>query len=157
MDQVSKITCGLLRNSFCCPQDNPCITSEDQGSLKPPLDCTLDGNMHLKPSSLNMRFLWAWITKWRSSLPSASHKDHIMPWFYILWVLTNQPDRKTCLSLCKRYKLLLLRTFLHGNKLLSAQLQTVANFSHLHISCNFFLVPVCLSLLCGNWLLPPGR
>lgn len=112
-------------------------------------------------SSLNARFLRAWTTKWSSSLPSASHKDHIMPRFYILWVPTNQADCKTGLSLCKRCKLLLLKTCsLHGNKLLHVQLQTVAKIP----TCTFpacffffFLVLVFLSLLWGNWLPPSGR
>lgn len=161
MDWVSKITCELLRNKFLQPPKMNCMA--DKVSMKFSLGCMLDGNMRLEPSSLSMRFSWAWATKWSSALPPASHKDHIIPQFYILWVPTNQVACKTGPSLCKRCmniadKLRLLTAFsLHGNKLLSAQLWMMKKFPTCTFPAYFLLVLVFLNLLCGNQLPPTGR
>lgn len=140
MDWVSKITCKLLRNYFCSSSrwTAYCNCMAHKVSVKLSLGCILDGNMQHKHSCLSVRFSWAWATKRSSAFPSALHKDHIISQFYILWVLTNQVGCKTCLGLCKRCmniadKLRLLTAFsLHGNKLLSAQLQMMTKISHLH-------------------------
>lgn len=149
MDWVSKITCELLRNYFCSSSRwTTCYSCmADKVSVKLSLGCILDGNMHHEASWLTVRFSWAWATKRSSAHPLASHKDHIILQFYILRAPTNQVGCKTCLGLCKRCmniadELRRLTAFsLHGNKLLSAQLQMMAKkFPHAHFLRTLFLL-----------------